>query len=253
MPVNLELTRKMRHPRAVLPTVAVLLVLAIAAFGACGGSGDDSTPTPGKALTRVEQCQREAGKRTGASCPKAAKTLAEASRKDIDEFWDQAFSGGRRPYDPPTKFVAYDEPIRTGCGDSEMDNAFYCGRDNSIYYDVHFLGQEFAKRGEYAPVFIIAHEWGHLVQANLGLLEDESLYSIEIELQADCFAGVYMQDAQLRNRVAEKDVDSAVVALFHVGDDLGTVWNDPQAHGTSGQRIDSFNAGFTQGIDACMD
>ncbi len=255
MPLIPEPAESRYHAIARIAAGVALAVVAWAALAACSdsGSGAEATATPAKQLTRFEQCQREAGKRAGASCPRAAKTLAEASRDDINEFWDQAFRGGGRPYEAPADFVAYDKPIDTGCGESEPDNAFYCGKDHAIYYDVRFLGREFASHGEYAPVFIIAHEWGHLVQANLDLLAGDSLYSIDVELQADCFAGVYMQDAQLRKLVVEKDLDSAVVALFHAGDEVGTPWNDPAAHGTAGERIDAFNAGFTEGIDACMD
>lgn len=242
---------------SLLLLVGVTLLGALA--GACGDDGDSggsktprATATRPKALTAEEQCQKEAGK--SGSCPKAANNLAENARTDIDAFWKQAFEGGGRQYEPPEDFVAYDREIDTGCGATEPDNAFYCGRDHTIYYDAAFLGREFAAHGQYAPVFIIAHEWGHLVQANLGgILQNDEVYSIEIELQADCFAGVYMRDAEDRNLVAEKDLDSAVVALFHAGDEIGTAWNDPQAHGTAGERIDAFNEGFSEGIDVCMD
>ncbi|MCZ2111941.1 MAG: neutral zinc metallopeptidase [Dehalococcoidia bacterium] len=211
-----------------------------------------ATATRPTALTAMEQCLKEAAR--GGSCPKAVTKLAESAKADIDEFWQQAFEGGGRRYEPPGDFVAYGREIETACGPTEPDNAFYCGRDHSIYYDAVFLGREFASHGQYAPVFIIAHEWGHLVQANLGgILQNDEVYSIEIELQADCFAGVYMRDAQDRHMVDERDLDSAVIALFLAGDELGTAWNDPRAHGTAGERIDAFNAGFSEGIDVCMD
>ncbi len=246
---------------------SLLILVGLALLGAfavaCGDDGESggkssrsktpaATATRPKELTAAEQCQKEAGK--GGTCPKAARSLAESARTDIDAFWKQAFEGGGRQYEPPADLVPYDREIDTGCGTTEPDNAFYCGRDHTIYYDATFLGREFAAHGQYAPVFIIAHEWGHLVQANLGgILQNDEVYSIDIELQADCFAGVYMRDAEDRNLVAEKDLDSAVVALFHAGDEIGTPWNDPQAHGTAGERIDAFNEGFSEGIDVCMD
>src|SRR5207247_28273 len=103
-----------------------------------------------------------------------------------------------------------------------------------------------------APVTIIAHEWGRLVQADLDL-ETEMNYSIERELQADCFAGAWSHSADQEGMVEKGDLDEGTQALYQAGDDINTPWFDPQAHGQPQQRFNSFTEGYNNGPQYCID
>ncbi|MCC6382832.1 MAG: neutral zinc metallopeptidase, partial [Dehalococcoidia bacterium] len=104
----------------------------------------------------------------------------------------------------------------------------------------------------FGPVFILAHEWGHVVQDELGLLSEDTP-AIALELQADCLAGAYSQDAQARGLVSEGDLQEATTSLTQAADPAGTPWYDPHAHGSAEQRVDSFRQGLDGGVSTCLD
>ena len=184
-------------------------------------------------------------------CPGTIDDLIGLARMDIDSFWEAQFDFEDILYDPPITFEAYDTEIETACGPALLNNAFYCSADHSIYYDSAFLKDQLETNGDFAPVLIIAHEWGHLVQSLLGILGDEELLTIQTELQADCLAGVWAADANQREMLQEGDFDEGIIALFNVGDTRDTPFFDPSAHGNSGQPIDSFKDRFESCLDAC--
>lgn len=176
------------------------------------------------------------------------KSLVETARRDIDQFWARTI----RNYVPPVDVIAVQSPTHTECGAFEKPNAQYCWPANKIYWDVSLFTQQFAI-GDFAPVFILAHEWGHLVQRQLGFRRSElGLLNIQLELQADCFAGEYAADAKTRGVVEPGDDDEAVLSLRRAGDKLNYPWFDSRAHGTPGHRIDAFSYGF-EGGDCAVD
>jgi predicted metalloprotease len=132
-----------------------------------------------------------------------------------------------------------------------LDNAFYCDRDHAIYYDLNFLGRQLQTDGDFAPVTIIAHEWGHLIQADLGLL-DSSRYTIDIELQADCFAGAYAKHAGEEGLLEPGDLDEGVGNLYKAGDESDLPWFASGAHGQPDQRVAAFQRGLDNGADKCL-
>ncbi len=251
--------------RALLLFALLSISCASLAAIACGGGDDDDddaaaeprdTDDDGIRDTR-DDCPKVPeddglwGSDPNDGCPGTIEDLIELARADIDSFWAAQFEGENVLYDPPIKFQAYDSEIETECGLAELNNAFYCGADHSIYYDINFLKEQLDGNGDFAPVLIIAHEWGHLVQSLLGILGDEELLTIQTELQADCLAGVWAADANSREMLDQGDFDEGIIALFNVGDSRDTPFFDPQAHGRSGQRIDSFTDGFEAGLDSC--
>lgn len=254
----------MRHFSAY--ALSVLLVLILVPFAAaCGGGGDDEDDSGSEIKDRDkdgvrdsrDDCDREKedggvwGSDAKDGCPAVVADLIELARADVDAFWEKAFDIDGSIYDGPVQFKAYDSEIETDCGRAFLNNAFYCSADHSIYYDINFFTAQLETNGDFAPVLIIAHEWGHLVQSLVGILQDDTLYSIQIELQADCLAGVWARDADDRELLDEGDLEEGIVALFRVRDPKGTDFFDPQAHGTAGERIDAFNNGFDFGLDAC--
>ena len=255
--------------RPALLFFTLLAVLSLSLFAAsCGGGGDDdddSGDNDSKPSDKDRDGIRDSrddcdedkedegvwGSDPEDGCPATIADLIELAREDVDTFWAGQFAFENMDYEPPLEFTAYETEIETDCGQAVLNNAFYCGADHSIYYDVNFLAEELESGGDFGPVLIIAHEWGHLVQGLLGILDDDSLLTIQTELQADCLAGVWAADADARGLLEEGDFEEGITTLFRVGDPRETPFFDPDAHGTPGQRIDAFNDGWEAGLDAC--
>ena len=145
-------------------------------------------------------------------------------------------------YSPPAYVGPY---ITTANCRFEKNNAVYCHSDRSIYYDPQLLDVQNHTIGDYAAVWIVAHEWGHRVQHLQGKLDPSAgMFSIQKELQADCYAGLYTRDAELRNVAQPGDDELAVTSLRGAHDPLDFPWFENGAHGTTGQRIDALEEGF---------
>jgi uncharacterized protein len=178
---------------------------------------------------------------------------------DIDRFWAARFQEAGRDYEPPQGVVPFDEPIVTACGraDPVREAAFYCVIDEKIYYSVEFRTLIENQIGDFAWVIVVAHEWGHHIQAklgfDLGVVPDRAgeVAPIELEQQADCLAGAYAIDAELTGWLDAGDIDEALAITEISGDPPGTAWNDPRAHGTGDVRIDAFLTGYDTGIAGC--
>jgi predicted metalloprotease len=186
-------------------------------------------------------------------CPDTLQTLIIFAAEDINAFWIDKFDQEGTEYEAPVEFIPYNEPIDTACGPALLNNAFYCGGDHSIYYHYDFLLDQLNTDGDFAPVTILAHEWGHLVEGNLGLLKGQYL-TIQTELAADCFAGAWSAHAgeHMGGSLEEGDLDEGATALFKAGDDIDLPWFEPGAHGQPEQRIDAFVMGLEDGPDACF-
>lgn len=186
-------------------------------------------------------------------CPDTLEDLLVLARDDVNGFWQKVFDNEGVDYEPPADFIGYgDAGGQSACGSLDPDNAFYCPADHTIYLHMPFMQSLLNNVGDFGAAFVVAHEWGHLVQADLGILQDTSLYSIQIELQADCFAGVYTADAENRGILEEGDREEAIASLFSAGDPYDTPFDHPQGHGTSEERIDWFTRGYEEGIPTCM-
>jgi uncharacterized protein len=183
-------------------------------------------------------------------CPDTMQTLMIFAAQDLDTFWTEVFKESGVRYRPPADFLPYTRPVQTACGPAVLNNAFYCPRAHGIYYDYNFLQDQLNDDGDFAPVTILAHEWGHLVQGNLNLLTGQ-FYTIQTELQADCFAGAWAKHAADRGLLEEGDLEEGANSLFKAGDDIDLPWFDPGAHGQPEQRVEAFTIGFEQGVDGC--
>jgi|JFJP01.1.fsa_nt_gi hypothetical protein len=215
------------------------------------GSGGDQCPNEEETINGIFDAD---------GCPDTIETLLDLTVKDIDTFWRTSFEAQHWTYRAPDVIQGYTprQSIFTGCGRTIPNNAFYCFLDNGIYYDVNFLqrqvlGQE--QHGDFGVVTVLAHEWGHQIQGQLGL-NDHEAYSINIELQADCFAGAYGQyvseGKSAAFRLEEGDLDEGATLLFNLGD-VGVPWFDPEAHGSQEQRYKAFALGLDKGLSACYD
>jgi predicted metalloprotease len=187
--------------------------------------------------------------------------------------WDTTFSDQNAAY-RRAKLVLYRDGVSTGCGSaSSAVGPFYCPADQRVYLDLSFYGDmadQLGASGDFAWAYVIAHEVGHHVQGQLGISEqvrelqrrnpaDANDLSVRLELQADCYAGVWAHSVFRAGDLEPGDVDEAVRASQAVGDDrlqrraTGTVDPDSFTHGTAAQRSKWFNAGRTSGEPATCD
>lgn len=227
------------------------LALASAAGFAQGGGADEDLDGVSDDLDRCpSEPETPNGHADKDGCPDSLESLIDLSREVIDEFWRGQFSDAAKDYEPPRGFVTYTAESDTPCGPTVPGNAFYCRDSHSLYFDRDLLDREF-QRGDFGPVVVIAHEWGHMVQDELGILAD-GRFSIQTELQADCLAGAFAHYADSLHMLEPGDLEEGVTGLFRGGDN-DVRWFDPQAHGRPGQRIDSFWSGYKGSVDACTD
>jgi hypothetical protein len=269
---NVEDRRGMRVPGgrgAGFGCVGLLLVLVISYF-----TGADPRQLLGL-LGLVEQMAPTTTQQVPAGPPPQddpqARFVAQVL-KGTEEAWGQVFSGGGQGYQKPT-LVLFDGQVQSACGfTSSAVGPFYCPADRKVYLDLAFfreLSQRFGAPGDFAQAYVIAHEVGHHVQNLLGVSdqvtamqqrarsqEQANELSIRLELQADCFAGVYGHFDQ--QYLEEGDVEEGLRAAAAIGDDRiqkqsqGYVVPDSFTHGTSAQRVEWFNKGLETGeITAC--
>lgn len=193
---------------------------------------------------------------------------------DIENTWTQILAAEGVDYPAPT-LVLFNDAVRSACGTATAAvGPFYCGEDRKIYIDLAFYQQlagQLQAPGDFAQAYVLAHEVGHHMQNVLGLLpkfhqaqqsmnkRDANALSVRMELQADCFAGIWAHYAARQDGfVEEGDIEEALNAASRIGDDTmqkraqGYVVPDSFNHGTSEQRERWFARGFQAGqIGAC--
>lgn len=188
---------------------------------------------------------------------------------DTEDVWGKVFTQGGATYRQP-KLVLFRGATATACGQGQAAmGPFYCPADQKVYIDLGFyetLKNQLGAPGDFAQAYVIAHEVGHHVQNLLGITTkmdqmrgrvSETEYnamSVRLELQADCFAGVWANHAQEARQLLEAgDVEEAMNAAARIGDDAlqgargGSVVPESFTHGTSAQRQRWFNNGLKNG------
>jgi predicted metalloprotease len=218
------------------------------------------------------------------TAPAPANPAADANDPQVDfvrailgeteAVWGAYFKDMGKVYTRP-KLVLFSGQVGSACGfASSASGPFYCPGDQKVYIDLAFyrqLATEFGAPGDFARAYVIAHEVGHHVQNLLGITDSAAQaerragrvganqVSVQIELQADCFAGVWAEQANAARKILEPgDLEQGLKAASSVGDDTlqrrtqGTVVPDSFTHGTSAQRVRWFRRGFNAGkIDSC--
>ncbi len=193
---------------------------------------------------------------------------------DTEDSWTRLFADSGATYIPP-KLRYFEGSTESGCGEaSAQSGPFYCPADSRVYIDLGFyreLAERFKAPGDFAQAYVIAHEVGHHVQNLLGTeekvrkqqqgrsVQQRKALQVRMELQADCYAGIWAHDAQRSRHVLEEgDLEEALAAAQAVGDDMiqrqtqGTVMPETFTHGTAKQRQRWFKAGFASGqIKSC--
>ena len=194
---------------------------------------------------------------------------------DTEDTWNQIFRAGGKNYAEPS-LVLFSGAVQSACGFAEAAmGPFYCPGDGKVYIDLSFyrdLKKNMNAPGDFAQAYVIAHEVGHHVQNLIGLAgKMESMrrqvskteynrLSVMMELQADCFAGVWAYHADRTRQVVEPgDIDEALNAASQIGDDRlqkqhrGYVTPDSFTHGSSEQRVRWFQRGYQSGKMASCD
>ncbi len=194
---------------------------------------------------------------------------------DTEDTWQQVFQQMGSQYKAPA-LILFSGRVQSACGSaSSASGPFYCPADQRVYLDMEFfreMSQRFKAAGDFAQAYVIAHEVGHHVQTLLGVsakvdaarqrgmkMEGDNGLLVRQELQADCLAGVWANNAQKRlNWLEPGDIEEALNAANAIGDDRlqqqgqGRVVPDSFTHGTSAQRVRWFKTGFAQGqINQC--
>ncbi len=242
----------------------IILLLGYCALTQLGGGTGGLLPTSGPTATAP-----------------AGRSTLDPNMKDFltrvlgstEETWGEIFSKGGERY-TPAKMVAYTSGTQTGCGFGQAAmGPFYCPNDRSIYIDPTFfneLSKRFGAPGDFAMAYVIAHEVGHHVQdlegtlnrahqaqARAGQAEGNAI-QVKVELQADCYAGVWAaraRDAQ-GNILEPGDVEEGMRAAEAIGDDTlqrqtqGTVVPESFTHGSAAQRMAALRTGMQSGDPA---
>ena len=215
------------------------------------GGGGDSVPTQQQPQTNPNQ-QNDDSKKFVAS--------VLGSTEDV---WRKVLpQQARRQYQDP-KLVLFSNQVQSACGIAGSSTGpFYCPGDNKLYLDYGFfneLSREFKAPGDFAQAYVIAHEVGHHVQNLLGTMDkvqqagNTNDLSVKLELQADCYAGVWAHYANQQGLVEAGDAEEAIRAASAVGDDSiqkraqGYVVPESFTHGSSQQRMQWFSRGYQAG------
>lgn len=224
-------------------------------------------------LNLVEQAapeQQAQSVPTGAPTNDPAAEFVSVVLGDTEETWSRVFAAAGKQYREPV-LVLFEDQVRSACGSaSAASGPFYCPSDQKVYLDLSFfreLDRRFGAPGDFAQAYVVAHEVGHHVQTLLGINRQvqeaqqssrgatANAMSVKLELQADCFAGVWGHHASKKNLLDAGDVDEGLKAAAAIGDDRltgGRVSPESFTHGTSEQRAHWLRQGLSTGdINSC--
>ena len=188
--------------------------------------------------------------------------------KETEDLWTEVFQASNEDYPEPT-VVLFSNQVNTACGAADSSTGpFYCPGDQKVYIDLSFydqLREQFGAPGDFAQAYVLAHEVGHHIQNITGVLpefnqrrqsmsqEQANAYSVRVELQADCYAGVWANYAGQEDLLDNGDIEEALNAANQIGDDTlqkrmqGFAVPKTLNHGTSAQRKTWFERGYVSG------
>jgi predicted metalloprotease len=222
----------------------------------------------------VQNATQQSAPAAGTPQDEAGQFMA-AVLGETEDAWGAIFQANGAQYVPPT-LVLFSDQVRSGCGAaSAAVGPFYCPADRKVYIDLTFyneLASRFGAPGDFAQAYVLAHEVGHHVQTLLGTEEkvrraqqgaserESNQLQVSMELQADCYAGVWAHNADRTRQILEQgDVEEALQAASAVGDDTiqrrtqGHVVPDSFTHGSAEQRMSWFQRGLQQGHPGACD
>ena len=242
----------------------IALVLSLLFGGNILGGGGDAGPAPDQPGTTTQTSNGAVEQ-----SPAEAKEVQFVSfvLDDVQHTWAQVLPKYGTQYHD-ARLVLFRDAVNSGCGSAQAAmGPFYCPIDQKVYLDLRLydeLSQRFGAPGDFAQAYVLAHELGHHVQHLMGTdarvreLQDRrpeqaNALSVRLELQADCYAGVWGAATQQRNILDPGDIEEGMGAAASVGDDrlqrqsTGSVHPESFTHGTSAQRVSWFKRGFQSG------
>jgi predicted metalloprotease len=263
--------------------VVALLVIALGVPAAgCGSSGSTSsttTPKPvssiqGEAVSRMPKAPAPTEQHDLAVDAGSERAFLSAVFHDAEALWEREFEAAGLEYSP-AQLTIFQDQVHTACGtQSASVGPFYCPADRGVYLDTRFfdaLGRTVGVRlGAFARAYVVAHEVAHHVQVLLGITgrvraadqadpAGRNARSVRLELQADCFAGIWKHATYERGQLTGEDFADALRAAAVVGDDFqqrratGTISPEDWTHGSSEQRQHWLTTGFEQGEPVACD
>jgi predicted metalloprotease len=274
-------------------TAAPIALLAIGLMAGCSSSGGSpsastsasapASASPSATSTSVTDAQAKslpAFPSATASPPTQTATSATAEQRfiasvfnDIQDEWAAIFKKAGQQYHN-ARLVLFSSAVQTACGtESSEVGPFYCPADQTVYLDLKFfqdMEQKYGVKGDFSQAYVVAHEVGHHIQLLTGVTTQvaqlrqqypaqANAVSVRVELQADCYAGVWAHSAYTRDLLEPGDLDEALTAAAAVGDDFlqkqatGSVQPENWTHGTSAQRQKWLQTGYDKGEPSACD
>ncbi|HEX8485587.1 KPN_02809 family neutral zinc metallopeptidase [Sphingomonas sp.] len=253
--------------------IVVVLILMAVFGGGLGGLGGMLGGSGGQAPA-VQSGERTAGSDVQSSCTLNANSRAACNAfSSAENAWEAIFARQGQQFQAPKLVFFGEQGGRSGCGAAQSAmGPFYCPTDQGVYIDTNFfdeLATKFGAKGDFAQNYVIAHEFGHHVQNLLGTSSQVSQIqrsgsesegnaaSVRLELQADCYAGVWA--AANRARLDPGDIEEGMTAAQAIGDDTlqrkgqGRVVPDSFTHGSAAQRMTWLKRGLDSGDPAQCD
>lgn len=217
--------------------------------------------------------QQQTGTRPQGQSSDETTAFVRTILAETEDTWGKIFQASGETYQKPTLVLFFGQ-VRSACGNAtSASGPFYCPVDRKVYLDTDFfreLSQRFGASGDFAQAYVIAHEVGHHVQNLTGVLPEfnqrrqsmsesqANALSVKVELQADCYAGIWGKSTQQKGILEAGDLEEALNAAHQIGDDTlqkktqGYVVPDSFNHGTSAQRVEWFRRGFESGrVEDC--
>lgn len=243
-------------------TIIVIIIFVIVQFAGGGASGGGG---PVETTDRYEQCQ------TGADANESVDCARRAVAVSLENYWAQELPQQTGIQFRPTEIFTFSGATTTGCGAASADvGPFYCPTDERIYLDTTFFddvleGQLGGQGGDFVEPYVIGHEYGHHIQNLMGTMgkvrtqQGPTSDSVRLELQADCYAGMWTRGAtgttdskgiKIFAAIDQGDIDEALDAAKTVGDDRiqqaggGDVNKEQWTHGSSAERMRWFTTGY---------
>ncbi|MCX5515702.1 hypothetical protein C3941_06370 [Kaistia algarum] len=258
-----------------LVTIAVLVGIGWLVFGINPLQMLSMLTGGGGSMTQEESYQPSSPQTSTSNggAQDAGKQFVAKVLGSTEDVWTEIFAAGGKSY-TPTPLVLFSGSTASACGSaSAASGPFYCPVDKKVYIDLAFyneLKNRFGAPGDFAQAYVIAHEVGHHVQDLVGVLPEFNRQrqqmskaeandmSVRVELQADCYAGIWANRTDQKGMLEAGDIEEALNAATQIGDDTiqkrsqGYVVPDSFTHGTSAQRSGWFNRGYKSGrMDQC--